>query len=218
MPGLTKPALSGCQIDNAINHGEIAHDLHLITTKAAVQDPHHLRGRRHLVITGKEETLHRPAVQKLAGNGERHHRRADPMTGHVYAVKSQMIIQREHVKDIAGNPGRRQEDPVRKIIAIAQPVRRKNRLLNARRHLKVLLNLAQGLAQARVTRGKRGFKREHPGPRVQSRPQFPLFHRLAEKIIRPGIKPERQIPRIFTGSQQYDVNIVAKLAAADLPA
>lgn len=39
-------------------------------------------------------------MQKLAGDGERHHRRPHAVSGDIHAVKSETIAQRENVKNI----------------------------------------------------------------------------------------------------------------------
>ena len=216
--GLAQFPLAGVKIDDAVNHGEIADYLYLIAAKTAVEDAHHLGGGRHLVVGSKEKALYRPAVQKLAGHRKGHHCRPHAVAGDVHAVKAQMVIQREDVKDIPGNPGRGQKEPVGKVVPVALLVRGQHRLLDTRRHLEILFNLAQGLTKAGVAGGEGRLQGENTRPRMQPRPQFALLDRLAEKVIRASVKPQRQIVWIFTAGKENDIDIVTDLAAADLPA
>ena len=191
MPGLTEFARAGLQVDHAIDQREIADDLCFVTAKTTIEDRHHLGRRRRLVVCRKKKALNGPAMQKLAGDGERHHRRPNAVSGDIHAVKSETIAQREDVKNIPRHPGRGQENPVGEKSLMAQLMSRENRLLNARRQLQILFNLSQRFAQPRIARGEVSLEGEDPRPGVQPRPQLALLYRFAEKIIGPGLKPLR---------------------------
>ena len=97
-------------------------------------------------------------------------------------------------------------------------VRREYRLLNACSNLQILLNLPQRLAKTRIASSKRSLQGENTSPRMQPCSQLCLLNGLTEKVIRTGIKPQRQIARIFAGSEENKIDIVTKLAATYLAA